>query len=456
MFSIDGQAWDVPCQIQRESQMQASDISGMLLDRTYFNDVIGTYMSYQVAIAVPFTKAALYNTIYNMLTDPVEAHIFVLPYNASTITITGRVENVSDSWVRMPGDANHWRQISFTVTAIHPSRYYSLNQAISRGRPIVPTIDGSREAVLEALSVTENGTYIPDEGVDGFDEVTVNVPSGSAPVLQSKTATQNGTVTPDAGYDGLSSVIVDVRSGSGGVPTGSEPPNDSSGTDGDLYVQTFTGGILSSTGGATIDTRQKPSAVMAVETLVRVDAEDTRYSTLFGCRNGGHARFTARFGNAANGPLAYHKSKSATSQYSSFTSGLTKSGMMNRFTRISLGLDLFEDGLPRASFFSDDDSTFPYSIYLFNNNDGGALGGDYGDFSMRYFMMKNVVSGTLYQYLVPGVDGDGVPCMKDMLWGDGNRYNIGSGSFTYTAAPEDVHRILWRKKDGVWWPIERV
>jgi len=179
MFSIDGTPWDVPCQIQRESQMQASDISGMLLDRTYFNDVIGTYMSYQVAIAVPFTKAALYNTIYNMLSDPVEAHIFVLPYNASTITITGRVENVSDSWVRMPGDANHWRQISFTVTAIHPSRYYSLNQAISRGRPIVPTIDGSREAVLEALTVTANGTYTPDTGVDGFNSVTVNVPQGS-------------------------------------------------------------------------------------------------------------------------------------------------------------------------------------------------------------------------------------------------------------------------------------
>ena len=179
MFSIDGTVWNVPCQIEREAQMQASEISGMLLDRTYFNDVLGTYMSYTVSIAVPFDRLSLYRAIYDKLTNPLEAHIFVLPFDDATITLTGRVERVSDSWVRMPGDQNYWRNITFTVTAIHPSRYYSLREAVSRGRPIVPAIDGGRAAVLDSLSVTKNGLYAPDSGVDGFDRVVVAVGDGA-------------------------------------------------------------------------------------------------------------------------------------------------------------------------------------------------------------------------------------------------------------------------------------
>ena len=191
MFSIDGTPWDVPCQIEREAQMQASEISGMLLDRTYFNDVLGTYMNYQVSIAVPFNKISLFYAIYEKLTDPVEAHTFVLPYNGSTITITARVESVSDSWVRMPGDENYWKSISFSVTAIHPSRSYRLTDAISRGRPVVPTIDGDRPAVLEPLTVTANGTYSPETGVDGFDEVTVNVRGSGIGLIEEWDFTQS-------------------------------------------------------------------------------------------------------------------------------------------------------------------------------------------------------------------------------------------------------------------------
>ena len=36
----------------------------------------------------------------------------------------------------------------------------------------------SREPVLESLSITENGTYTPSSGVDGYNSVTVNVQSG--------------------------------------------------------------------------------------------------------------------------------------------------------------------------------------------------------------------------------------------------------------------------------------
>jgi hypothetical protein len=68
--------------------------------------------------------------------------------------------------------------------------------------------------IIEALSVTENGTYTAPNGVDGYSPVTVNV---SIPekeiVLQNKTIEENGTYTADSGYDGLGQVTVNVSGG---------------------------------------------------------------------------------------------------------------------------------------------------------------------------------------------------------------------------------------------------
>ena len=44
---------------------------------------------------------------------------------------------------------------------------------------LVQFTQGTGEATLELLEITENGTYTPNEGVDGFSQVTVNVESAS-------------------------------------------------------------------------------------------------------------------------------------------------------------------------------------------------------------------------------------------------------------------------------------
>lgn len=79
-------------------------------------------------------------------------------------------------------------------------------------------MDGGSETVIEALDVTENGTYTPEAGVDGFSPVTVNVPS-SEPTLTSLSVTENGTYTPEAGVDGFNEVVVDVSGGAVYSPT---------------------------------------------------------------------------------------------------------------------------------------------------------------------------------------------------------------------------------------------
>lgn len=77
---------------------------------------------------------------------------------------------------------------------------------------------------LDVKTITANGTFLAsDDSLDGYSEVTVNVPS-SSPTLQSKsvsytpsTSSQSATITADSGYDGLSSVSVSV----GAMATGS-------------------------------------------------------------------------------------------------------------------------------------------------------------------------------------------------------------------------------------------
>lgn len=83
---------------------------------------------------------------------------------------------------------------------------YPAESAVGFGPVTVNVEGGGGAAVVEPLNVTNNGTFTPGTGVDGFNPVTVDV----EPNLQSKTVTANGTVTPDAGYEGLSSVTVNV------------------------------------------------------------------------------------------------------------------------------------------------------------------------------------------------------------------------------------------------------
>lgn len=64
------------------------------------------------------------------------------------------------------------------------------------------------EPELDSITITENGTYTPPTGTDGYNEISVDVP---APILISKTITENGTYTPPTGTDGYNEISVNVQ-----------------------------------------------------------------------------------------------------------------------------------------------------------------------------------------------------------------------------------------------------
>ena len=155
MFTIDGITWDIPCDITRVSEIKASEISGLMLDKSYFNDVLGTYMSYTVKLAVPVDERDLYNRVYEVLNSPADGHVFVLPYNDSVIQITARVENISDVYVRLSGGGVYWKGIQFTTISNYPTKTMTLDEAITAGRTPMPPV--SEPAVGDTYTFTASG-----------------------------------------------------------------------------------------------------------------------------------------------------------------------------------------------------------------------------------------------------------------------------------------------------------
>ena len=193
MITIDGHKWRVPCDISRVAEVKSSEISGLMLDKTYFNDVIGTFLTYDVTLAVPTTMTGEYSSIYEVLTDPVDGHQFVLPYNQGTITITARVESVKDVLVYTASKRQYWRGIQFTVIANHPSASYDLDEVIRMGRsPMPDTVQVENGSIWQYLNgewepyarelmektATDNGVYVArDDDVNGYSVFTVAIPS---------------------------------------------------------------------------------------------------------------------------------------------------------------------------------------------------------------------------------------------------------------------------------------
>lgn len=115
MITVDGVDYDFFCDIEREAEVKSSELSGMLLNKNYFNDPLATYMRYTVTMVVPINKMADYETLYEILSDPVAGHTFTMPYGTGTRTFNARVEVVSDKFWK-----GIWRNTQFTIIANEP------------------------------------------------------------------------------------------------------------------------------------------------------------------------------------------------------------------------------------------------------------------------------------------------------------------------------------------------
>ena len=166
IWSVDGIEWRIPCTVERTSEMTPSEISGMLLDRSYFNDVLGTYMKYDIKVEIPLGMEDSFAQLYDQITQPVDGHVFVLPYQSGIITVTGRVESVRDVFTRLRDGTNRWSGITFQIIANHPTKEYSLGEILLRGATPLP--DPSDVDIGASYTYTANGWDIMDSAEDFY------------------------------------------------------------------------------------------------------------------------------------------------------------------------------------------------------------------------------------------------------------------------------------------------
>lgn len=140
MIKIDGIAYDVKAEVHRTAEIKLSDISGTMMDGSFFGDVLGTYMVYSVTLKYPLYNQDRYASLFEVLSQPVDGHVFVLPYNQSEITVTARLESVPDEFEEMDSGRKYWKGLAFEIIANHPSKSMTLGQTITRGRAPLPEV----------------------------------------------------------------------------------------------------------------------------------------------------------------------------------------------------------------------------------------------------------------------------------------------------------------------------
>lgn len=132
-FVADGIPWSVPCKIVRTMEIKGSAVEGMMMDLSWFNDPLGTWLVYTIVIPVPANKTAEYCALYELLSNPVTEHSFTLPYNDGHYTFSGRVRKLQDNWHKMYDGNAYWECDAFEITPNAPYKKIVNGQIVIEG-----------------------------------------------------------------------------------------------------------------------------------------------------------------------------------------------------------------------------------------------------------------------------------------------------------------------------------
>ena len=122
LLTIDNDTFEVGIVKITRKASQAKESLGTTLDLRKHYDVIGTYFDYDVQLNLKAMNVAEYDSLYELLTEPVEYHNVTLPYGQSTITFKANVKVAEDSLVRNFNQMKRWSGFKVTFEALEPQK----------------------------------------------------------------------------------------------------------------------------------------------------------------------------------------------------------------------------------------------------------------------------------------------------------------------------------------------
>lgn len=291
-------------------------------------------------------------------------------------------------------------------------------------------------ATLQSLSVTENGTYTPSSGVDGYSSVNVAVPGGFSASDEGKVV-QNGALIPQTSlsvsengtYDTTekNSVVVNVHE--------SNPFNGLNN-----YIQ--------SSGTQWINTGYYPTPSTRIETVVNLSGTNSYgFSALFGVEGPSTDqifmlmdRFIPRGRNSIIGlfPAIFHGTRAINILYDPNNNDITTElnplfFNIKTFFRMQAGH--FEaqnengDTYLLPMITNSGAAACQIPMWIFDCNYQGSHNSLIGYCIAKLYSFRIYESGTLVMELLPHQE-NGVVCLRDTVSGN-LFYNQGTGSFTF-------------------------
>ena len=126
VVTIDGASFDVGVtRIRRKARIPDGPNAGEVKRGDWIRDVYGTFYDYILTFD---TSAGLsredYDTLYSILTAPVEFHSLVVPYGQSTLSFPAGITGAEDNVILMD-DGTVWGNLSITFKAKRPQRLAS-------------------------------------------------------------------------------------------------------------------------------------------------------------------------------------------------------------------------------------------------------------------------------------------------------------------------------------------